>query len=83
MEWFIIRGWDITLPASSTNPRLGFHTVRGDIDPEDHRFHPRFVGFADLEEGFLIRGWDLILPGWRWLHDSQPIIIQAVGLGCP
>ena len=30
--------------AGSTNPRLGFHNVRGGIGPGDHRFLPRFAG---------------------------------------
>ena len=33
----------------------GFHAVRGGIDPEDHHFHPRFVGAVEVE-GFLIQG---------------------------
>ena len=42
--------------AGSTNPSQsvisqrvwGLHTVRGGIDPGDHRFRPRFVGGADV-----------------------------------
>ena len=30
-----------------------------------------------------IRGWDAILHGWRWLHETQPIIGRKVGLGFP
>ena len=27
--------------------QVGFHTVRGGIDPENHRFRPRVVGSLD------------------------------------
>ena len=27
---------------------LGFHTVRGDIDPDDIRVHPRVAGVVDV-----------------------------------
>ena len=30
----------------------GFHTVRGDVDPEDHRFRPRFVELVDIWKHF-------------------------------
>ena len=30
----------------------GFHTVRGGVDPEGHRFRPRFVGVVDIWEDF-------------------------------
>ena len=30
----------------------GFHTVRGGIDPEDHRSRPRFVEVADVRKYF-------------------------------
>ena len=30
----------------------GFHTVRGGIDPGDHRFRPRDVGFVDVWKYF-------------------------------
>ena len=32
-------------------------------------------------KGYMIRGWGVILPGWRWLHESQQISHQPVGLG--
>ena len=64
----------------------GFHTVRGGIDPGDHRFRPRPMcrscrGMA----GFLIRGCELILPG---LHFStnfslKPISNKPMVLGFP
>ena len=31
-------------------PGWGFHTVRGGIDPGDHRFRPRFAGAADVRK---------------------------------
>ena len=46
-----------------------FRTVRGGIDPGNHRFRPRFV--VDLRKN-LIRAWDFILPGWRWLYECEP-----------
>ena len=43
MEGSLMRGWDlIPLPALRT-PGWGFHTVRGDIEPGDHRFYPRLL----------------------------------------
>ena len=29
-----------------------FHTVRGDIDPRDHRFRPRIAGVVDAWKDF-------------------------------
>ena len=33
-------------------PGWGFHTVRGGIDPGNHRFCPRFVGVVDVSKDF-------------------------------
>ena len=33
-------------------PRWSIHTVRGGIDPVDHRFRPRFVGVVDVGKDF-------------------------------
>ena len=33
-------------------PGWGFHTVQGVIDPGDHRFRPRFVGFINVWKDF-------------------------------
>ena len=38
-------------PAKRT-PGWGFHTVRIGIDPDDHRFRPRFVEAANLCKDF-------------------------------
>ena len=56
MEGFMIRGWDLVLsgwrwlyepqPVSDQPEGLGFHNMRGGIDPENHRFRPRFVRAA-------------------------------------
>ena len=35
-------------PISEQPVGLGFHTVRGGIDPEDHRFRPRIAGVVDI-----------------------------------
>ena len=29
----------------------GFHTVRGGVDPGDHRFRPQVFGFVDVQTG--------------------------------
>ena len=37
-------------PSQSAISRWGwgFHTVRGGVDPADHRFRPRVVGFVEV-----------------------------------
>ena len=62
MEGFLIRGLDPILagwrwlhepqPISDQSKGLGFHTVRGGIDPGNHRFRPRCVGVVDAVKGF-------------------------------
>ena len=39
-----------TIPSQSAIGQLGWgrHTVRGGIDPRDHRFRPRVVGVVDI-----------------------------------
>ena len=37
-------GWDL----ARSQWGWGFHTVKGDVDPGYHRFHPRFVGVVDV-----------------------------------
>ena len=41
----------------------GFHTVRGGVNPGDHRFRPGVVGVVDVMERFLNLGSGPILPG--------------------
>ena len=44
----------LTNPSQSViNPwGRGFHTLRGGIDPEDHRFRPQFVAVVDVWNDF-------------------------------
>ena len=43
----------IWTPANQPSPDgLGFHTVRGGIDPRDHFFRPRVVGVIDFWKRF-------------------------------
>ena len=55
----------------------GFHTVRGGIDPEDHRFHPRFDGgngrISDSRTGTYPP------PGARALQTQAKITINRWG----
>ena len=44
-------------------PGWGFHTVRGGINPGDHRFCPRFVGVADVRKDFWFGDVNLSSPG--------------------
>ena len=70
--------------AGSTNPDWGFHTVRGGIDPGDHRFRLRFVGVVEVLEGFPNRGWCLILPEKQLLPRApRPVIGQGRTGGRP
>ena len=39
-------------PISNHPMGLGFHTLRGGIDPEDPRFRPRVVGVVETRKGF-------------------------------
>ena len=77
---------------------MGFHALRGGIDPGDLRFHPR-VGVVEIWQDFLPVDGILSLPGAagprRWpegqlspragstLYEPQPISIDPVGLGFP
>ena len=73
MEGFMIRGWDLVLsgwrwlyepqPVSDQPEGLGFHNMRGGIDPENHRFRPRFVRAVDLWKDFKSRHGTLFCPG--------------------
>jgi len=41
----------------------GFHTVRGGVDPGDHRLRPRAVGVVDIRRDFFAEDGDLSSPG--------------------
>ena len=76
--------------AGFTNPTQewcaqswGFHIVRGGIDPVNDHLRPRRGGSCRCMGWFMIQGWDIILRGWRWLHESQLISNEPVGLGFP
>ena len=57
-EGFLIKEWGLIVPAwrwlyepqsiSDQPMGLGFHTVRGGINPENHRFRPRLVGVVKV-----------------------------------
>ena len=42
-----------TIPSQSAtgNWDWSFHTVRGGVDPGDHRFRPQVFGFVDVQTG--------------------------------
>ena len=44
----------------------GFHTMRGGIDPDDHRSRPRFVGVVDV---------------WKDFRSGDGTITRALGAG--
>ena len=53
MDGFLIREWDPILPGCRwlyevRAPGWVFHSVRGGIDPRDHRYRPRFDGVVDV-----------------------------------
>ena len=60
-------------PISNQLVGWGFHTVRGGIDPEDHRSRPRFVGVLDVWKDFRLGDGTISRPGGagRWLHEPQ------------
>ena len=74
MEGFLIRGWDLVLPGW-----WGFHTVRGGIDPRDHRLLPRCVGVADVWNDFSFGGWTLSSPGGVGFTNSSRSAISQWG----
>ena len=51
----------VTLHQPISN-QAGFHTVRGGIDPRDHRFHPRLDGVKDVWKDFSSRDGTLSPP---------------------
>ena len=56
------------------NPGLGFHAVRGGIDPEDHHHsRPRFVGVVDVWKDYRSGDGTISRPGGakRWLYEPQ------------
>ena len=71
MEGFLMRGWDHILPGwhwldDLRTPGWGFHTVRGGIDPGDHRFRPRSVTSIDV---------------WKDLWSGDGILSSPSGAG--
>lgn len=74
---------------------LGFHTLRGGINPGDDCFHPPWCSGRRCMEGCLIRGRNIIVLGCggtstssretilhaRWLQEPQLTSNQPVRLG--
>ena len=94
VRWLYVRSSANQRSASGTGV---FYTVRSKIDPEGSAFSSPVCWSCRDVEGFLIRGLELILPGCggtsalsrgttlaaRWLHESQRISHQPVGLRFP
>ena len=66
------RAGSTTLSQSATSqwPGLDFHTMRGGIDPEDHRFRPRVVGVVDIWKNFFSGDRTLSSPSPPALHTN-------------
>ena len=72
-----------TNPSQSAISQWGrrFYTVRGGIDPGDHRSRPRFVGAADLWKDFRSGDGTMSRPGGagQWLHEPQAGVSTPLG----
>ena len=70
---------------SATSQRgCGFYTLRGGIDPEDHRFRPPVVGIVDVWKDLLSGDATIFSLGCAdSIHGHQSISHQLVGLGFP
>ena len=79
----------VTLASRTrANPRSArgvgvFHTMRGGIDPGDHRFRPRFDGVVHVWKDFASGGGTLSFVGAAEHRGPQPISDQPVRLGFP
>ena len=102
-EGVLFRGWDRILPGclvASRNPvnplsarGVGVSTLRSGLDPDDHRFRPRFIGVVHLRRYFgsgygILSVLALSTPGWgfntarggihRGNHRFRPRFVRVV-----
>ena len=71
-------------PISNHSVGLGFHTLRGGIDPGNLRVRPRVVGVVEIWKDLLPEDGNLSSPGCAGsMYDPQSISNRLVGLRFP